>query len=80
MGKADREHLITENPLDPRNRRISVILLRESVKQAFERGAFGELPDDVEQEIEDSSEWDLPAISDEPDGSFQKTPGSVYFP
>ena len=80
MGKADREHLIAEDPLDPRNRRISIILLRESIQKAFERGAFGDLPDDVEREIEGSSEWDLPTISDEPNGSFQKTPGSVYFP
>ena len=31
VGKADTDHFITDNPLDPQNRRISVILLRESL-------------------------------------------------
>ncbi len=29
VGKADKEHLITDDPNSPRNRRISIILLRE---------------------------------------------------
>ncbi|MBU0858760.1 MAG: flagellar motor protein MotB, partial [Alphaproteobacteria bacterium] len=41
MGKSDREHLIKEVPSDPRNRRISIIMLREEMKDAIERGAFG---------------------------------------
>jgi len=31
MGKADREHLVPDEPDSPRNRRISIILLRESL-------------------------------------------------
>lgn len=71
MGKADKEHLITENPADPRNRRISIILLRETVEQAMDRGAFGDMPKKD------------PAASNKPKkpvGTFQKTPGKVYFP
>jgi chemotaxis protein MotB len=34
VGKADREHLLPEEPLSPRNRRISIILLREKLKNA----------------------------------------------
>jgi len=85
MGKADREHLVADNPLDARNRRISVILLRESVQQALQRGAFGELPPEeipTEEELtpqEDTGEQ-LPVIDDTPAGTFQKTPGDVYFP
>jgi chemotaxis protein MotB len=30
VGKADREPLITDNPADPRNRRITIILLRQA--------------------------------------------------
>ena len=30
IGKADTEHMIPERPTDPRNRRISIILLREN--------------------------------------------------
>jgi len=87
MGKADREHLFPENPLDARNRRISIILLRESVEKAFARGAFEDSPaaqaleewDDPEgTSLEDYE--DLPIIDDEPVGTFQRTPGEVFFP
>ncbi len=36
IGKADREHLLPEDPLSPRNRRISVILLRQPLDNADE--------------------------------------------
>jgi chemotaxis protein MotB len=29
VGKADQEPLFADNPSDPRNRRISIVLLRE---------------------------------------------------
>lgn len=35
MGKADREALIANDPASPRNRRISIVLLRESVAAAM---------------------------------------------
>ena len=35
MGKADREPLIANDPASPRNRRISIVLLRESVAEAM---------------------------------------------
>lgn len=83
MGKADTEHLIEDNPRDPQNRRISIIMLRESLAEAYERGAFDE--NEIDQETEDAIESGdyrnyLPQINDSPTGSFQKTPGSVYFP
>jgi hypothetical protein len=34
VGKADREHLLPEEPLSSRNRRISIILLREKLANA----------------------------------------------
>ena len=36
VGKADRDHLFPDDPLSPRNRRISVILLREKLENADE--------------------------------------------
>lgn len=36
IGKADREHLLPEEPLSARNRRISVILLRQELDNANE--------------------------------------------
>jgi chemotaxis protein MotB len=35
MGKADREPLIANDPASPRNRRISIVLLREAVADAM---------------------------------------------
>lgn len=79
MGKADREHLIAENPLDARNRRISIIMLRETVEQAYQRGEFGDVSEEFDFESYES-DTDLPLIDDQPVGTFQKSPGSVYFP
>ena len=83
MGKADKEHLNMDDPRDPQNRRISIIMLRESLAEAYERGFFDEQNIDQETEnVIESGEYKsyLPQINDSPTGSFQKTPGSVYFP
>lgn len=71
MGKADRDHLLPEKPLDPRNRRISIILLKETMTQAYERGAFkdkvkegSQLESDMKKQIE----------------TFKKSQGAVQFP
>lgn len=46
VGRADREHLLPDEPLSPRNRRISVVLLRqllltdEAVKAAAEKAGI----------------------------------------
>ena len=77
MGKADREHLIAENPTDPQNRRISIILLNETMEHAVQRGAFGDEVKDSEDVNED--EESVPSDAT-PLGTFQKTPGAVYFP
>jgi len=69
-GRADKEPLIPENPLDERNRRITVIVLRESVEDAARRGAFGA----TGKLIRKSTPKPLPAVN------YQKTPGEVYFP
>ena len=80
MGKADREHLVAEDPRDPRNRRISIILLNEAIERAFQRGEFeGELSKEEQQNVRDDIKQ-RPLINDKPAGSFQKTPGNVYFP
>ena len=79
MGRADKEHLVTDNPTDPRNRRISIILMNESLRSAAERGALGQIPADVEKAIEEREQFSSsPGII--PKGGFQKSPGAVYFP
>lgn len=74
MGQADREHMVPENPLDARNRRISIILMREKLEQAMERGAFGDKAKLPPAPLRPGTG------ASKPPASFQKTPGSVYFP
>jgi hypothetical protein len=53
VGKADREHLLPDDPLSPRNRRISVILLREKLQSAEEiRQAAADAIRERQQELE----------------------------
>ncbi len=69
IGMADRDPFIEDDPRDAQNRRISIIMLRETVEQAFDRGAFG-----------DNAARPAPRQAEPPPASFQRTPGSVYFP
>ncbi len=71
MGQADREPLLPENPKDAKNRRMSIILLKESIEAAFERGAFkdkvkegSQLDQDIKKQIE----------------TYKKSQGAVQFP
>lgn len=48
MGKADREHLIMDNPRDARNRRISIILLREELTNP---DLYNDIEDDYAAEM-----------------------------
>ena len=65
VGKADTEHLKPDNKLDPQNRRISVILLRESLTKSLSgkknaaSGGTGSIPVDP---------------------GYKKTMGNVQFP
>lgn len=85
VGKADTEPFIGDNPLDARNRRISIILLREPLLQAIERGEFGnmQVPETLRsapQPGERPGSYPLPNIQGNPVGTFQRTPGDVHFP
>jgi chemotaxis protein MotB len=84
VGQADRDPLLPDKPADARNRRITILLLRESLKEAVNRGAFGPVKPEVRKELEKPS-YDIHGYDripglDQPQGSFQKTPGAVYFP
>jgi chemotaxis protein MotB len=86
MGLADRDPLLADKPTDARNRRITILLLRETLREAVKRGAFGpNLKPEVRKEIEEKPTYDIHGYDripglDKTDGSFQKTPGAVYFP
>lgn len=71
VGKADTEHLFKEDPLDARNRRISIVLIRDDLdtladKELQKRGID---PKKVRKQA--------PA---KPVGTYKRTPGDVYFP
>ena len=85
QGKADNEHLFPSDPLDPRNRRVSIILLNEDFSNV-------PLPPGVEEEStpqgnedlnfsEDLVEEGTPEPSeDEINNLYNKSQGSVEFP
>ena len=75
MGKADTELLVTEDPTDPRNRRLTIILLREELTNPE---AYQNLAEDTGESSSDYE--DAPATIDVPVGTFQKTPGKIEFP
>lgn len=82
MGKADTEAFVKDKPLDARNRRMSIILLRQSLPEAFDKGEFGNRakPKLLNARPKDPALSDLPAIHGAPTGGFQKTQGAVQFP
>jgi chemotaxis protein MotB len=76
VGKADTDHLFPKTPTDARNRRISIILLKEELTNPdFEKKAEEEAknlpPDTVNPK---------PAIPTVPVGTFKKTRGNIEFP
>jgi chemotaxis protein MotB len=71
MGKADREPLNASEPGDARNRRISIVLMNETVKHAAARGAFGEAFKPTQQPAQETA----PPVQ-----PYQKNQGTVYFP
>ena len=93
MGKADTEPLIADDPSDPRNRRISIILLKEELTNPLppdeeptgdegsgetgDEAAPGEEFDDDSEDTQEDSGSPRPK---HPIGTFRKTPGAVEFP
>lgn len=73
MGKADTDLLIKDNPLDPRNRRISLILLNQIFPESEE-----DTEDASEEGLFDGGETFLD--SDTEVNPYRKTPGAVEFP
>jgi chemotaxis protein MotB len=79
QGKADTEHLFPENPTDPRNRRISIILLNQDFSNvALPPGMDGDAEVEEEYGEEDGEEAYEPVT--EPETLYNKSQGSVVFP
>ncbi|PCJ99849.1 MAG: motility protein MotB [Zetaproteobacteria bacterium] len=75
MGKADTLPLIVDDPLDPRNRRITIILLKEELTAP-------PAPEEDDDLIEDESDFieRTPPLPILPINPYQKTPGAIEFP
>lgn len=80
MGKADTEPLIVDNPLDERNRRITIILLKEELTNPMpDEPEEEELPEEEPFTFEEEEEVPAPPPM-VPIGTFRRTPGEVEFP
>lgn len=79
MGKADRENLVADDPRDPRNRRISIILLREDVAR---KGAESPLAEESASGAPAQAREPVPEMGPGgvPIGTFRRAPGEVVFP
>lgn len=76
MGKADTEPLVPDNPLAPKNRRITILLLKQDLTDPLPADDSSDNVDDVENDNADfSGASKMPPI-----GTFRKTPGKVEFP
>lgn len=71
MGKAATDPYIKEDPYNAQNRRITILLLRESLTDAMERGAFGNPAGGLQQK----SSQPIPDVKD-----YERTQGDVFFP
>lgn len=62
VGRADREHLIPDDPTSPRNRRISIVLLRQNVDKQVEEALqkSQNMKDQAQEQREDRE--DIPAL------------------
>ena len=72
VGKADREHLLPDDPLSARNRRISIVLLREKAKNADEirqKAAQAIEKAAAKRAAEQEDRADVPALDQVIDGS-----------
>ncbi|MGH1403344.1 MAG: flagellar motor protein MotB [Alphaproteobacteria bacterium] len=75
MGKAATELLIQDNPLDPRNRRITLILLKEAITNPLPPEEY----DEDDAPLEELSE-EPPSLPSIPNNPYTRTPGAVEFP
>lgn len=91
VGKADTEHLLPDDPANARNRRISIILLKEELtnpdygkklESEAQKYSAEQSGDNVENDGTPGIEIDeSPASSPTvPVGTFRRTPGQVEFP
>lgn len=93
QGKADTEHLFAENPLDPRNRRISIVLLnqdfsnvpmpagiRDQLEAELKAQQGEDKPEEGNAEEPAEEEIDGGAADEEIQQLYEKSQGAIDFP
>lgn len=79
MGKAATELLIEDTPTDPRNRRITLLLLRQEITnpEMFDYIDEDSVEDEgaFDEQYENETTPNVPPV-----GTFKKTPGKIEFP
>ena len=76
VGKADTEHLYPDNPKDARNRRISIIMLKEELTNPdFEKKAAA-----IADKAPKNPAQSAPKQPAQPQKPYRKTPGNIQFP
>ncbi|MEM6781284.1 MAG: flagellar motor protein MotB [Pseudomonadota bacterium] len=82
VGKADREHLVPENPADAKNRRMSIVLIREEITNPevydYIDERFADENETLEEDVPYFEEDIQPVTPEEP--LYEPTPGEVEFP
>lgn len=73
MGRADTEPLIIDDPLDPRNRRITMILLKENITNPYP-------PSEDEEGLVEGEEMPYEEPAPIQQNPFRQTPGKIEFP
>ncbi|MBI2233447.1 MAG: flagellar motor protein MotB [Micavibrio aeruginosavorus] len=80
MGKADTEHLVKDKPLDAKNRRITIIMERESMETMLAREGADVAREIGAPEAVEAARESLEQEKKEPDNGYRRTKGDVYFP
>ncbi len=80
VGKADTEPLLKDDPTNARNRRISIVLLREELTNPDYQKNVEEAAQNYEGEFEDDGQGGASAPAQVPVGTFRKSPGQIEFP
>ena len=79
MGKADREHLVKDKPNSPKNRRISIILLKETIVKGIHKDK--KMASGQKKEISDNNKIEKPVYDEKPMIKKKKREeGIIYFP
>ncbi|MDB5490217.1 MAG: ompA family protein [Micavibrio sp.] len=80
MGKADTDPLLKDKPTDAQNRRLTILMLREDMKQMLSREGSDAAKEIGDPNAVDETKKQLDDDAKQPASRYKQTPGDVYFP